>query len=262
SEAKENIAKVQEKLEDEEIEKMVEGEDDEESYAKPESHQEHPENVDDDDYETNKEKKDDKKDDEKRIMMRRRMRRVELTKTVSPSNATTSKAQHKTKHISSKYSHILRVIHRMCRHQGYMIQRMEKKYVTDNEFWKVQGKVDNVYHEIIPHITEKATNDAPQIIEELFKSYVSNNVIQVHPTISTTTSTTSSTDLQQQLYLKLKSNIQDQAADLELWDVLKRKFEKYYTLTTSCRDDAFRLKHHDDHQEDEAPPEKGGIYLV
>ncbi|GKA58667.1 hypothetical protein Tco_0757980 [Tanacetum coccineum] len=65
AEASENIAKVQEKLEEEEeIEKMVEGEDDEESHAMPESYKKHPQNVDDDD-ETEKEKKDDKKDDKK-----------------------------------------------------------------------------------------------------------------------------------------------------------------------------------------------------
>ncbi|GKE54680.1 hypothetical protein Tco_1489836 [Tanacetum coccineum] len=150
----------------------------------------------------------------------------------------------------------------MCIRQGYMIQCMEKKYVTDSEFWKVHGKVDKVLHEIIPQIAEKATNDviegnlkrivvdtiiqerdalqaevpalvskefadqAPQIIEELFKSYVSNN-----------------------------SNLHDQAVDPELWDILKRKFEKSSTSTTSCRDDAFRPQHHDDHQDDDAPPE-------
>ncbi|GKE29752.1 hypothetical protein Tco_1445136 [Tanacetum coccineum] len=74
----ENIAKVQEKLDEEEIERMVEGEEDEESYAsefsdsmlnddvddsgtriEPESYKEHPENVNDDDEEIEKEKKDD-----------------------------------------------------------------------------------------------------------------------------------------------------------------------------------------------------------
>nr|GEU95635.1 hypothetical protein [Tanacetum cinerariifolium] len=84
TEAIENIAKVQEKLE-EEIQKMVEGEDNKESYAseftdsmfqddddsgdriEPGSHKEHSENVDDDDDDdkTEKEKKDDIKNDEK-----------------------------------------------------------------------------------------------------------------------------------------------------------------------------------------------------
>nr|GEY46480.1 retrovirus-related Pol polyprotein from transposon TNT 1-94 [Tanacetum cinerariifolium] len=53
--AQENVAKVQEKLEEEEISNMVE---------KRRSHKEHPKNIDDDD-ETVVEKKDDKKDDDK-----------------------------------------------------------------------------------------------------------------------------------------------------------------------------------------------------
>nr|GEU37830.1 retrotransposon protein, putative, unclassified [Tanacetum cinerariifolium] len=77
AEAQENIAKVQEKLNEEEIEKMVKGDEDEESYAsefadsvlnddvddsdtkiEPESHKENPENVDDNNEEIEKEKKD------------------------------------------------------------------------------------------------------------------------------------------------------------------------------------------------------------
>ncbi|GKB09864.1 hypothetical protein Tco_0843787, partial [Tanacetum coccineum] len=86
AEAQENIAKVQEKLDEEEIEKMVEGDEDEESYAsvfadsminndvddsgtkiEPESHKEHSENVTDDDEEFKKEKKDNKIEKENNI---------------------------------------------------------------------------------------------------------------------------------------------------------------------------------------------------
>ncbi|GKD11274.1 hypothetical protein Tco_1190959 [Tanacetum coccineum] len=86
SEAQENIAKVQEKLDEEEIEKIVEGEGDAESYAsefadsminddvddsgtkiEPGSHKEHPKNVtDDDDEEIEKEKKDEGIEKEKK----------------------------------------------------------------------------------------------------------------------------------------------------------------------------------------------------
>ncbi|GJS68649.1 hypothetical protein Tco_0683214 [Tanacetum coccineum] len=76
----ENVSKVQEKLEEEEIAKMVKGEEDEESYAselvdsmlnddddsgtriEPGSHKEHPKTIDDDDE--NEKKDDDKKDDD------------------------------------------------------------------------------------------------------------------------------------------------------------------------------------------------------
>ncbi|GJX78253.1 hypothetical protein Tco_0325064 [Tanacetum coccineum] len=91
-EAQENIAKVQEKLNEEEIEKMVEGDEDEESYAsefanfminddvdgfgtrlEPGSHKEHPEIVNDDDDQIETEKKDEeikkekKHDDDEKI---------------------------------------------------------------------------------------------------------------------------------------------------------------------------------------------------
>ncbi|GJY08075.1 hypothetical protein Tco_0375129 [Tanacetum coccineum] len=97
----------------------------------------------------------------------------------------------------------------MCRRQGYMIRRMEKKYVTDRMFWKVHGR----QAEVPTLVSKEYANQAPSIIEEHFKNYVSNNVIQVHPTTSLSTSTKSSVDLQKQLYLKIKSNLQDQAAD-------------------------------------------------
>ncbi|GJW60927.1 hypothetical protein Tco_0110262 [Tanacetum coccineum] len=80
-------------------------------------------------------------------------------------------------------------------------------------------------------------------------------ILEIHPTTSSSTATTSSPDLQQQLYLRMKSDIKDQANDLTLWDVLKRKFKKSSTLPHSCRDDAFHSRHHDDHKDDDAPPE-------
>ncbi|GJW50625.1 hypothetical protein Tco_0091976, partial [Tanacetum coccineum] len=177
----------------------------------PGSHKEHLEVVDDDD-----ENKEEKKDDE-------------MGNTVLLSTATTSEDPYK-KRCSSKYSHLPGALHKMCRHQK-MIRDMERKCVTTDEFCKVHGKVDQVLHEIVPQLAEKATND---LIDTLKR----NNVIQVHPTTTTSTDTTSSADLQQQLYLKMKSNLQDQANDPTL-------------------DDYFHSQRHDDHQEDDAPPEVG-----
>ncbi|GJT20685.1 hypothetical protein Tco_0890622 [Tanacetum coccineum] len=58
-----------------------------------------------------------------------------------------------------------------------------------------------------------------------------NTTLNLYPTISSSTATTSTADLQHQLYLSMKSNSQDQAVDLELWDILKAKFEKSVNLT-------------------------------
>ncbi|GJS57565.1 hypothetical protein Tco_0652349 [Tanacetum coccineum] len=238
--------------------------DDSRDRIEPGSHNEHPKVVVDDD-DNKEEKKYEKEGDEM----------GKLKDTVSLSPATTSKDPHKERRISNKYSHLLGALHRMCRCQKYMIRDIECKCVTTNEFWKVHGKVDQVLYEIVHQLAERATNDlikenlkrvvadtviqerdafqaevpaliskefdaqAPQIIEELFKNYVQNNVIQVHPTTTTSTKTTLSANLQQQRYLMMQSNLQDQANDPALWDVLKRKFEKSSTSNTSCEDDEF-----------------------
>ncbi|GKD02413.1 hypothetical protein Tco_1177387 [Tanacetum coccineum] len=210
--------------------------DDSGTRIEPESHKENPEVIDDDDV-NDDDQKDKKKDDvgihemgglENRtektqtpISTTPRSPRInlssdktivqELTDTVSPSTTTTSKDPHKKRHISSKHNHLLGALRRMCRRQGYMIRDMERKCVTTKEFWKVHRKVDQVLHEIIPQLAERATNDlikgnlkrvmadtitqerdafqsevpalilkefdahAPKINKDLFKNYVQNN---------------------------------------------------------------------------------------
>ncbi|GJT79185.1 hypothetical protein Tco_1053527, partial [Tanacetum coccineum] len=107
----------------------------------------------------------------------------------------------------------------------------------------------------VPYLVSQEFNaQEPKIIENVFKNYAQSNVIQVHPPTTTSTETTSSTDLQQQLYFKMKISLQDQANDPALWEVLKCKFEKSSTSNTSFRN-ADIHSHHDDHQEDDAPLE-------
>ncbi|GKD54205.1 hypothetical protein Tco_1287592, partial [Tanacetum coccineum] len=84
--------------------------------------------------------------------------------------------------------------------------------------------------------------------------HMQNMILNVHPTTSASTTTTTS-DLQQQLYLKTKSDLQAQVDNPELWDFIRAKFEKSLALTGSCRDDAFQKHDHDDHQGDDAPLE-------
>nr|GEY48043.1 hypothetical protein [Tanacetum cinerariifolium] len=112
----------------------------------------------------------------------------------------------------------------------------------------INENMDKVLHEIIPRIALNTNNDIIKdnlprfitdtiiqerdtflvsvpaliskefvdhvlmIIEELFKNYVDNNVITVHPITSSSTASTT-TNLQHQLYLKMKSNLQDQVDD-------------------------------------------------
>ncbi|GKE22045.1 hypothetical protein Tco_1433557 [Tanacetum coccineum] len=54
---------------------------------------------------------------------------------------------------------------------------------------------------------------------------------------------------------KMKSDLQAQLANSELWDVLRAKFDKSSASAASCRNDAFRMRDHDEHKGDDAPPE-------
>ncbi|GKC72233.1 hypothetical protein Tco_1118116 [Tanacetum coccineum] len=108
---------------------------------------------------------------------------------------------------------------------------------------------------VVPdHISQEFAAHASKTTEELFWNHMQNTVLNVYPTTSTSTATTTA-DLQHQIYLNMKSDLQSQVADPELWDVLKRKFEKTSTSVYSCRDDAFPKRDHDEHEGDDGPPE-------
>nr|GEV63645.1 retrovirus-related Pol polyprotein from transposon TNT 1-94 [Tanacetum cinerariifolium] len=64
-----------------------------------------------------------------------------------------------------------------------------------------------VVKEVPDLVSQEFNAQALKIIEYLFKNYVQSNVIQVHPTTTTSAKTTSSADLQQQLYFKMKTRM-------------------------------------------------------
>ncbi|GJT33178.1 retrovirus-related pol polyprotein from transposon TNT 1-94 [Tanacetum coccineum] len=114
--------------------------DDSRNKIEPRSHKEHPKLVDDDDDDNEEEKTDEKKGDE----MGNKNIAQELTNIVSLLTATTSNDLHKTRCISSKYSHLLGALRMMCMLQGYKIKDMERKCITTDKFWKVHGKVNQI----------------------------------------------------------------------------------------------------------------------
>ncbi|GKE12328.1 hypothetical protein Tco_1415879 [Tanacetum coccineum] len=75
-------------------------------------------------------------------------------------------------------------------------------------------------------ISKEFATHAPKMIEELFRKYMQHSTLNLYPATSSSTAGKLTADLQQQLYLKMKSTPQDQAVDLELWEILKAKFEK------------------------------------
>ncbi|GJW50753.1 hypothetical protein Tco_0092104, partial [Tanacetum coccineum] len=205
--------------------------------SKPGSHKDNPEVFDDDD-----DKEKEKQNDEMGTLEIRN----EETQTTIPT--------------------LLRVLRRMCRRQGYMIQDMERKCVTTAKFWETHNKIDDILHEVVPQIAENVTNDLIEanlkpcivntIIEDrdAFRSEVPAFVSQEFKTHAPKIITKLFEDFVQSNVIHMKRSLQDRANNITLWEALRRKFEKYSTSNTSCREDDFH-SHHDEHQDDDAPPE-------
>ncbi|GJX81868.1 hypothetical protein Tco_0331349 [Tanacetum coccineum] len=81
----------------------------------------------------------------------------ELTVSVTPTSATSSQAR--LKPISKRYTYIPGAVKRMCMHQGFMIQQMKKKYVTNHHFQGIKEKVNEALKDIVPKLATMATND-------------------------------------------------------------------------------------------------------
>ncbi|GKC23632.1 hypothetical protein Tco_1025782, partial [Tanacetum coccineum] len=223
AEEQENVVAVEKKLLEEDIEKLVDGKD-EESYAsefadsifyneedscnriKPESHKENPEPADDDD--DVEEKKDDDNDDNddhnNHALVRNKVLGSSEDKTEKMHTSIPSPPRSPRKDLS--------------------LDICLKRVVADI----VIQERDALQAQVPDLISKEFVVQAPTIIKERFKMHMKNNVINIHPTTSTSNATTT--------------------AD----EVLKRKFEKSSTSSIPYRTDAFRKRDHDDYHEDDA----------
>ncbi|GJY85956.1 hypothetical protein Tco_0499982 [Tanacetum coccineum] len=304
AEAQENIDNVHEKLAEEEIVKMVEGDKEKESYAsefadsilnddvddfgtrlEPESHKENTEKVDDDDVEIEKEMKDDveieKKKNDKEIEYEKNNDNVEDTEKVvkekdsvddmtgsmeirNEQKQTPIPSPTRSPRIVSSFDKIVSeeltaiaspttcyyiqsFIHNKTQETIYFFQIHEvldncnkvipdttsakTKEMTTQEMPRLVNLAVNKDREVDPinakeMVSKEFATHGPKMIEELFRKHMLNTTLNLYPTTSTSTARKSSADLQHQLYLNMKSKPQDQAADPEIWEILKGKFKK------------------------------------
>ncbi|GJX95425.1 hypothetical protein Tco_0351223 [Tanacetum coccineum] len=199
AEEQENVAIVEKKILEEDVEKIVE---------EPRSHKDKPKNINDDVDDEMKDDKDDDDDDDdhddhalirnrrtgsleirnkkmqttipspprslKKDLSSNKAIDQELTVSVTPTPIPATSSQRLSKPISRRYTHIPRALKRICRRQGFMIQQMEKKYVTNRDFQGIKEKVDEVLHDIVTKISSNATNNLiddnlPRIVANVVK---------------------------------------------------------------------------------------------
>ncbi|GJU99719.1 retrovirus-related pol polyprotein from transposon TNT 1-94 [Tanacetum coccineum] len=190
----------------------------------------------------------------------------DLTDNISPTTATTSMTsfttKYKKRYFTVKTRNLPGSIVGMGRRRNQICSHIKNKFITREFFAEKIQEVLKHNDTIVPELTVAKTNEMikkempylvkltvdkdreffpvdisgmvskefaahePKLIEELFRKYIQNTTLNLYPQTSPSTATTSSVDLQQQLYLNMKAKPQDQAADLEIWEILKAKFEK------------------------------------
>ncbi|GJY02079.1 hypothetical protein Tco_0360231 [Tanacetum coccineum] len=189
-----------------------------------------------------------------------------FTDNISPTTATTSKTsvtpKQKKRSFTLKTRSLPRSIAGMCRRRGLIRSHIKTKFITREFCVENIQEVIQHYDKIVPELTVIKTNEmlkkemprlvklavnkdrevspvdiygmvskefvahGPKLIEELFRKHMQNTTLNLYPKTNSSTANTSSTDLQQQLYLNMKTKPQDQAADPKIWEILKAKFEK------------------------------------
>nr|GEV22171.1 retrovirus-related Pol polyprotein from transposon TNT 1-94 [Tanacetum cinerariifolium] len=208
------------KLDEEEIDKMVDGDEDEESYAskfadlvlnddvddsgtklEPESHKENPEKVFDDDVEIEKEKKDDEnvKKDKKAEEIKKDKNDVEKIDDVV------------------KEKDIVDDIHEVLDHCNKVVPDItfvKTKEMIIKEMPRLINLAVNKDREVDPinaqeMIAKVFTTHGQKMIEELFQKHMHNTTLNHYPTTSMSTAGKSSANLQHQLYLNMKSKCLD-----------------------------------------------------
>ncbi|GJX96495.1 hypothetical protein Tco_0352293 [Tanacetum coccineum] len=231
AEAKENIAKVQEMLEHDDIDKLVDGDKDEDSYAsafadsvinnddddtgsklEPESHKEHTEHVSNDDEQKNdeaieKEKEvveivketnvdDEQKNDE---AIEKEKEVVEIMKETNVDD-TSAKKNNEVVDMSDFF---VEKIKEVIQHCDKIVP--ELIVTKTNEMLKKEmprlvklavNKDREVSHvDISGMVSKEFVVHGPKLIEELFRKHMQNTTLNLYPKTKSSTATTSSTDL-------------------------------------------------------------------
>ncbi|GJT02576.1 hypothetical protein Tco_0823745 [Tanacetum coccineum] len=188
AEAKENIAKVQEILEQEEIDKLVDGDEDEDSYAsafadsvinnddddtgsmlEPESHKEHPEHVSDDD-----EMKSAKKNNE--VVIEKEVVDMSGSQEITKEQKTPSTTTRQKKSFTAKIRRLPGSMASMCRRRGLIRSHIKTKFITREFFVEKIKEVIQHFNkdrevslvDISGMVSKEFAAHGPKLIEELF----------------------------------------------------------------------------------------------
>ncbi|GKB76750.1 hypothetical protein Tco_0943645 [Tanacetum coccineum] len=161
----------------------------------------------------------------------------ELVDTVTPTTATSSKTPstitHQKKSFTAKTRRLpgkkIKEVIQHCDKIVFELTVTTMNEMTKKEMPHLVKLPVNKDREVSPvdisgMVSKEFATHGPKLIEELFRKHMQNKTLNLYPKTKSSTATTSSADLRQQLYLSMKTNPQDQAADPEIWDILKANY--------------------------------------
>ncbi|GJW03316.1 ribonuclease H-like domain-containing protein [Tanacetum coccineum] len=123
------------------------------------------------------------------------------------------------------------------------LMQMKKKYVTNNHLQDIKEKVNESLKDIAPKLATTTTID---LTNDDLPRIVANDVKKERESLQLVVPVLISQEF-------MKSDLQAQVVDPKFWDIFKSKFEKSSTSSCSCKNYAFRKRNHDEHQGDDAP---------
>nr|GEX52294.1 hypothetical protein [Tanacetum cinerariifolium] len=203
---------------------------DSDNRIEPRSHKEHSKNVNDDEIE--KEKKDDNKDDKKDDDVEKTNKVVE-EKDNDDHTDHTLVGSHATVSMETRN------------------EQMQIPIPTPNRSPKKDLSYDNtISEELMATVSPTTATTSKHSSKSKSKREFTSNKTKIlpgsiagmcsrYPTTRLSTAKMLTADLQHQLYLNMKSKPPDQAADPELWEIMKTKFEKPQVSTSSYQYELF-----------------------
>ncbi|GKC92232.1 hypothetical protein Tco_1157674 [Tanacetum coccineum] len=209
AESQENIAKVQEKLEEEEIEKMVEGDEDEESYVSEFANSVLNDDVDDSEIE--KEMKDKEIEKETNIDDVEKTDKVIKKKDI---DVATGSMEFRQEKMQTPIPSPTRSPRKVSSSDKTVSEELTATVVPEMTF----AKTNEMIKQEMTHLVNLAINKdcevdsinaqemiakefatyGPKMIEELFRKHMQNTTLNLYPTTSSSTAGKSSVDLQHQ----------------------------------------------------------------
>nr|GFA07192.1 hypothetical protein [Tanacetum cinerariifolium] len=248
AEAKENIAKVQEIAFVDTV--LNDNDDDTGSKLEPGSHKEHPKYVSNDDE---MKKKDEEVEKEKEVVKIMKETNVDDTSAKKNEEVVMEKEvidmpgsqeiRNEQKHIpisspirspSNDLSSDKTILEELANTNSpttttsskthSTTTRQKKSFTLKTRFLSGITMTNEMLKKEMPRLAKLAVNKDQKVSSVDISGM--NTTLNLYPKTKSSTATTSSAYLQQQLYLSIKTKPQDQAAGLEIWEILKAQFEK------------------------------------